>query len=320
MGQEMTAQEPLTPPDCDLTDFKFMPLEVARLKKSKEWRAGRKKPEIAFYSINLWCASWHEIPAASLEDDDETLAEAAMCDLKTWKKVKAEVMRKWVKCSDGRLYHPIVAEKARESWTKKINNRERTAAAREARQRKATGARSTNAATTTTAPVANSVTEEVTASKGSISIREGKGSESTDTFTSLNDMALRVLNDVEPFLNSPTPMTGASIRPWLQAGASPELIIETIRERTTRRRAREPDWAPSGLGYFDKAVREELAKAEASQPVRSTPEGRRKLLETYATIVKAGRRVEAMTEPDLAEMLALGLVDDSDVRRMRGGA
>jgi hypothetical protein len=320
MGQEMTAQEPLTPPDCDLTDFKFMPLEVARLKKSKEWRAGRKKPEIAFYSINLWCASWHEIPAASLEDDDEVLAELAMCDEKRWPKVKAEVMRKWIKCSDGRLYHPIVAEKANESWGSKLKQRKRTEVAR---QKKLQGSHRVATETVTssvTSSVTDSVTDTVTASKGSISIREGKGRERTDAVTELNGMALRVLNDVEPFLNSPTPMTGASIRPWLQAGASPELIIETIRDRTTRRRAREPDWTPSGLGYFDKAVREELAKAEASQPVKSTPEGRRKLLETYATIVKAGRRVEAMTEPDLAEMLALGLVDETDVQRMRGAA
>ena len=128
----MTA--PLTPAGCDLRDFQFMPLQVERLKKSKAWLYAKRRPELGFYMINLWAASWHEVPAASLEDDDDVLADAAMCDLKRWPQVKEKVLHGWVKCSDGRLYHPVVAEKAIEAWEAKKKQRGRTAKATEARK------------------------------------------------------------------------------------------------------------------------------------------------------------------------------------------
>lgn len=111
-----TLPPPMVPPDADLTDFKFMPLEVARLRRSKAWLICKRRPELAFFMLNLWSASWHERPAGSLEDDDDVLADAAMCSPERWQKVRAEVMRGWVKCSDGRLYHPVVAEKVMDSW------------------------------------------------------------------------------------------------------------------------------------------------------------------------------------------------------------
>jgi uncharacterized protein YdaU (DUF1376 family) len=124
---------PLTPPDCDLRDFLFMPIECARLRRSKAWLIARKEPALGFYMVNLWVAAWHELPAASLEDDDDVLADAAMCDPRAWPKVRERVLRGWVKCSDGRLYHPVVAEKARASWERKQSQRQRTEAARQAR-------------------------------------------------------------------------------------------------------------------------------------------------------------------------------------------
>jgi len=111
---------PLTPPDCDLSDFKFMPLEVQRLRKSRAWLICKRRPDLAFYMINLWTASWHEQPAGSLEDDDDVLADLAMCDPAKWSKLRNDVLRGWVKCSDGRLYNKTVCEKANEAWTSKL--------------------------------------------------------------------------------------------------------------------------------------------------------------------------------------------------------
>lgn len=109
---------PLVPPEVDLRDFLFIPVEIARLRRSKAWLFAKRKPEIGFYMINLWMAAWHERPAASLEDDD-VLADLAMCDPGKWPEVREMVLRGWVKCSDGRLYHPVVAEKALDAWAKK---------------------------------------------------------------------------------------------------------------------------------------------------------------------------------------------------------
>lgn len=111
---------PLTPPDCDLTDFSFMPLEVRRLRDSD--LAALESPEACWAAVLLWCASWHQIPAASLPDDDRVLSNLAGYGrvIKEWQRIKEGALRGWIKCSDGRLYHPMVAEKARESWKSKV--------------------------------------------------------------------------------------------------------------------------------------------------------------------------------------------------------
>ncbi|MEX3555806.1 MAG: DUF1376 domain-containing protein, partial [Burkholderia gladioli] len=121
---------PLTPADCDLRDFPFMPLDVVRLRDSdlsvhatgEEFRS----------AVLLWCASWHQMPAASLPDDDRSLAQLAGFGrvVTEWQKVRDGALRGWMKCSDGRLYHPVVAEKARDGWIAKLKQRFKTECAR----------------------------------------------------------------------------------------------------------------------------------------------------------------------------------------------
>lgn len=103
---------PLTPPDCDLSDFQYMELDVRRLRDSKF--AASSSGEAFRAAVLLWCAAWHQTPAASLPDDDIELANLAGYGrvMKEWKKVRAEALNGFVKCSDGRLYHAVIAEKA----------------------------------------------------------------------------------------------------------------------------------------------------------------------------------------------------------------
>jgi hypothetical protein len=124
----MTA--PLTPPDCDLQDFPFMPLHVARLRDSD--LAAEEAPEACWYAVLLWAASWHQIPAGSLPDNDAVLTKLIGLgrDVRTFRKHKAGAMRGFVLCDDGRLYHPIVAEQVLESWRRKLEQRWRTECAR----------------------------------------------------------------------------------------------------------------------------------------------------------------------------------------------
>lgn len=168
---EINLPAPLVPADCDLTDFPFMPLEVARLRRSKAWLVCKRNPALAFYMLNLWTASWHDKPAGSLEDDDDVLADLAMCDPAKWPKVKADVLRGWVKCSDGRLYHQTVAEKAAEAWKAKQAQRQRTEAARVAKEQKRRQQQSQPLSQNLQSDsVTEIATETVTASKG-----EGQG-------------------------------------------------------------------------------------------------------------------------------------------------
>jgi hypothetical protein len=128
----MTA--PLTPPDLDLRDFDWMPLDVARLRDSD---LSVLAPGDAFRAaVLLWCASWHQVPAASLPTEERLLANLAGYgrDLKGWTSVRTDALRGFIKCSDGRLYHPVVAEKAIEADGQRKKQRNRTAAATSARR------------------------------------------------------------------------------------------------------------------------------------------------------------------------------------------
>lgn len=121
---------PLTHPDCDLQDFPFMPLHVSRLRDSD--LAATVDPEAAWYAVMLWAASWHQIPAASLPDDEMVLTR--LCglgrDVKTFRKCRSGAMHGFILCSDGRWYHPVVAEQANAAWKAKQEQRWRTECAR----------------------------------------------------------------------------------------------------------------------------------------------------------------------------------------------
>lgn len=124
------AVPPLTPADCDLRDFAFMPLDVVRLRDSD--LVAMESAEAFRAAVMLWCASWHQLPAASLPDDDRVLANLAGYGrvVKEWQKERDGALRGWVLCTDGRLYHPVVAEKAVEAWRGKLERQWRTECAR----------------------------------------------------------------------------------------------------------------------------------------------------------------------------------------------
>lgn len=112
--------QPLTPADCDLRGLPFMPLEVIRLLQSTTFALSTGDEFKAAFA--LWCASWLEVPAASLPDDDRMLEYLSKA--KSWKKVREVAMRGWVTCADGRLYHPVVAKNALEAWDRRVEYRE----------------------------------------------------------------------------------------------------------------------------------------------------------------------------------------------------
>ena len=127
---------PPIPADCDLRDFYYTPMYRSRLFGSSfharvsdaGWRAG----------VTLWLKSWDQVPAGSLPDDEIDLCRLAELgrDMKAWRKVSKEALWGWNKCDDGRLYHETVAIGINEAWQRKIAQRNRTAAAREAALRK----------------------------------------------------------------------------------------------------------------------------------------------------------------------------------------
>ena len=153
--------QPLTPPDCDLRTFEWMKLDVNRLLTSETWILGSADECKA--SVTLWCESWRQVPAASLPDDDRMLAHLSRAGT-GWKKIREAVMKTWIKCSDGRIYHPVVAEKARDAWRERVSHRDRTEAARAAKMAKKNSSIvcQTDPQSSVTDSVKDSVTETVT--------------------------------------------------------------------------------------------------------------------------------------------------------------
>lgn len=116
-----------------------MPLHVARLRDSD--LASEESAEACWYAVLLWAASWHQIPAASLPDNDAVLTKLIGLgkDVRTFRRHKAGAMRGYVLCSDGRLYHPVVAEQAVIAWNSKLQQRWRTECARVKKHNQRTG-------------------------------------------------------------------------------------------------------------------------------------------------------------------------------------
>ena len=106
---------PLTPPACDLRSMPFMPLDVTRLMDSDFFALST--PAEFKAAVALWAKSWLQVPAASLPDDDRVLAFlAGGLTLMRWRKVRDVALRGWITCSDGRMYHPLIAELALDAW------------------------------------------------------------------------------------------------------------------------------------------------------------------------------------------------------------
>ena len=126
--------KPMTDPDCDLRGMPCMLLDVHRLRDSD--LAQVPDPEAFRCAVLSWCASWDQVPAASLPNDDRKLAYLLGYgrDVRAFAKARAAGgLRGWELCDDGRLYHPVVAEKAREARAARVKQIERTEAARRAR-------------------------------------------------------------------------------------------------------------------------------------------------------------------------------------------
>lgn len=107
---------PMVPVDVDLKGFSGFMLDVNRLLASELVALGT--PEECWAAVMLWCRAWQQSPAGSLPDDDRVLAAFSGAGAR-WKKVRQMALRGFVKCSDNRLYHPVLCEEVMEAWKKR---------------------------------------------------------------------------------------------------------------------------------------------------------------------------------------------------------
>ena len=162
--------DPLVPADVDLRGYEFMPFYGDRCFKSESWIAATPEARVAM--IRIWWHAWaHEIPSASLPDNDPLLREYAGYGAGpgAWRRIRNQVLAGFVKCTDGRLYHKVLSTWAIEAWEGRKALRHRTEAARLARlsQRKSQNEK---------APPKPSVTDSTGTDRG-----QGQGQNTTTT-------------------------------------------------------------------------------------------------------------------------------------------
>ena len=84
-------------------------IDWQRIRASKTWRLCPADQRNNL--LRLWLESWNEYPCGSWEDDDELIAAAIDVPVRVFKAHKDILMRGWRRHSDGRFYHPFIAEK-----------------------------------------------------------------------------------------------------------------------------------------------------------------------------------------------------------------
>jgi hypothetical protein len=121
---------PLVPAEVDLRDFPYMPLDVERLINSNLVALATAEQFRA--AVLLWCHAWHAIPAGSIDVNEKVLALHSGAGTR-WRYVRDYALHGFILCSDNRYYHPVIAEKAIESFRKRKSASKKAKAAANAR-------------------------------------------------------------------------------------------------------------------------------------------------------------------------------------------
>ncbi len=105
--------------DIDLRSYCWMKLDLSRLHSSDFIHLASN--EEFGSAVKLWTESMRQVPAGSLPNDDKILACLAgyRGSPRRWMKVKTIALHGFSLCSDGRLYHPVLAEMVLDAWGNK---------------------------------------------------------------------------------------------------------------------------------------------------------------------------------------------------------
>lgn len=238
--------EPMTAPDCDLRGMPYMPLDITRLFDSDLYILSTGDEFKA--ALSLWAKSFLQVPAGSLPDDARILAHLSGAG-PAWPGLSAMALHGWIRCSDGRLYHRTVAQKAREAWAVRRAHRARTAAATAARL-----SRDPPPPASRDEPAAPDVTSHVTLPKG----REGNGKEESGSqsfprpgASCRDERGTRLAEDWQP--------GPGGLRFALALGLDAEAVLAEFRRywcARAGREARKVNWEMTWQNWCTRAARE----------------------------------------------------------------
>jgi hypothetical protein len=118
---------PPIPADADLRTWPFMMVDTERVLGSEFVRQTASCPAAFRAGWILLCKAWHQLPAGSLPDDDMDLAYFVRLPMQDWMAIRDIALRGFVKCRDGRLYHPVLTVRVLEAWRMRQMQREKRA-------------------------------------------------------------------------------------------------------------------------------------------------------------------------------------------------
>ncbi len=134
--------EPPIRSDADVRSIADMPLAVETIFAL----AKEVSLEVLGAAVLLRCWAWHQVPGGSLPDNDEALAAMVGLRRDVWQRVRALALDGFARCSDGRLYHHAIVEKARAALAviekcekRKADDRRRQKASYDRKKAKQTG-------------------------------------------------------------------------------------------------------------------------------------------------------------------------------------
>ena len=268
--------DPLTPPDCDLSSYDWFPLKYRLLQQSEWWLSASDLARSR--NIDLWTEAYAQVPAASLPDNDVVLARFAGFgrDVAGFRIVKAELLAPWTLCSDGRWYHPTLAEVASEAWLGRqaaIAEREKDRA-RKREKRTSGGQAAVSGGHPTDVhwtgggnPAENALKGKEKTGKGEADAsppvardRAGEGVALTDPLGDRGWSEVRDLYAETVIRGRGSPMQARSA--WLQLGPEDQRALPSA----IRRFAQARPWGSNGPPALQKFIADEVWREFASGP------------------------------------------------------
>jgi hypothetical protein len=104
------------PEDTRAKGWRFE-LDHERIRQSDTWVLATL--ELRPWLLMLWMVAWEQTPCGSLPDDDELISARIGMPLEQFITHKRVLLRKWEKAEDGRLYHPVLVQRALEMIEKR---------------------------------------------------------------------------------------------------------------------------------------------------------------------------------------------------------
>lgn len=117
--------DPPYPEDIRAKGWMFE-LDITRARVSNTWVLA--PAEIRPWLLMIWACSWERSPCGTLPCDDEVIAAIIGMPMAMFAVHRDILMRGWYRCSDDRLYHPVISELVERMMGSRRKDRDRKAA------------------------------------------------------------------------------------------------------------------------------------------------------------------------------------------------